>query len=334
MSERQAAPPVSVAGRAHGDAGRGPGGRWQAAGGLAARRPVRYGFIAVAVALGGYAVARQWTDVRVALASLGFLAVAAALLAVLAAMLATMQTWRLLLAGLGSPLPARAAARVMFVGQLGKYLPGSVWPILAQMELANAHQVPRHRAASASVLTMLLSLFTGLLTALIALPFLLGSTPYLWAFLAAPILLILLHPKVLNAILARLLRLTRRPPLDQPLNGRAVAGALAWAFATWICYGLQVWVLAVRLGAPVGTAALLGIGGFAFAWSVGFLVVFAPAGAGVREVLLVAMLGPVLGVADATAVALMSRVLTTAGDLITAAVAAGCSRRYAGAVPK
>jgi glycosyltransferase 2 family protein len=76
------------------------------------------------------------------------------------------------------------------------------------------------------------------------------------------------------------------------------------------------------------------IGGFAFAWSVGFLVVLAPAGAGVREVLLVAMLGPVLGVADATAVALMSRVLTTAGDLITAAVAAGCSRRYAEAVPK
>jgi hypothetical protein len=106
-----------------------------------------------------------------------------------------------------------------------------------------------------------------------------------------------------------------------------VVGALAWAFASWIFYGLQIWLLATRLGAPDGKAALLAIGGFAFAWSVGFIVVFAPAGAGVRDVLLVAMLGPVLGVAQATAVALVSRVLLTVGDLLTAAVAAGFTRR-------
>jgi hypothetical protein len=51
-------------------------------------------------------------------------------------------------------------------------------------------------------------------------------------------------------------------------------------------------------------------------------VVFAPAGAGVREVLLVALLGPVLGTGGATAIALVSRVLMTVGDLATAAVSA------------
>jgi hypothetical protein len=60
---------------------------------------------------------------------------------------------------------------------------------------------------------------------------------------------------------------------------------------------------------------------------VGFLVVFAPAGAGVRDVLLVAMLSPMIGVGSATALALVSRVLLTAGDLITAAAAAGFARR-------
>ena len=327
MSDHQVAAPVDESGN-FGDAAAGRRrSRWAGVGRLIGSRPVRWGFVAATVGLGGYAVPREWTQVRAALASLGFLTVVAAMVSVLIALLATMQVWRLLLAALGSPLPARAAARSRFIGQRGKYLPGSIWPVLAQMEMGNAHQVPRHRSASASVLTMMLSLLTGLLTALVALPFVAGSTPYLWALLAAPFLVILLHPKVLNSVLNRLLRLAKRPTLEEPLTGRAVVGALAWAFASWIFYGLQIWLLATRLGAPDGKAALLAIGGFAFAWSVGFIVVFAPAGAGVRDVLLVAMLGPVLGVAQATAVALVSRVLLTVGDLLTAAVAAGFTRR-------
>lgn len=309
----------------------GPRGRLHAGrtavGRLLAGRPVRWGFVVVAVALGGYAVARQWTDVRAALASLGFLAVGGALLATLIALFAALQVWRRLLAALGSPLPGRAAAQIMFVGQLGKYLPGSIWPVLAQMELGAAHHVPHRRSASASVLTMLLSLVTGLLTALVTLPFAAGPTPYRWAFLAAPLLLVVLYPRVLNYLLDRLLRLARRPALEQPLTGRALAGALAWAFISWICYGTQIWALAARLGAPGGTGVLLAVGGFAFAWSVGFLVVFAPAGAGVREVLLIAILGPVIGVGAATAVALVSRVVMTGSDLLTAAAAAWFSPR-------
>jgi hypothetical protein len=209
---------------------------------------------------------------------------------------------------------------------LGKYLPGSVWPVLAQMELGNAYRVPRHRSAAASVLTMVVSLLTGLLAALATLPFVAGATAYLWAFAITPVLLACLHPRVLNAVVGRLLRLTRRPPLELPLTGRAMAAALAWSWASWVLYGLQIWLLATRLGAPPGRTVLLAVGGFAFAWSVGFLVVLAPAGAGVRDVLLIATLSPVLGTSRATAVALMSRALMTAGDLLTAALAAASSR--------
>jgi hypothetical protein len=234
-----------------------------------------------------------------------------------------------LLAGLGSPLPVRAAARVVFVGQLGKYLPGSVWPVLAQMELGTAHRVPRRRSATASVLTMLVSLLGGLLTALVTLPFVAGATPYRWAFLAAPLLLAALHPRVLNPVLDRLLRLAKRPALEQPLTGLSIATALGWSLASWVLYGVQIWLCAARLGVADGRVMLLAIGGFAFAWSVGFIVVFAPAGAGVRDVLLVAVLGPVLGVGGATAIAVVSRILMTVGDLATAAIAAW-SGRHAG----
>jgi hypothetical protein len=335
MSDSQAAAEV---GEPAGTAGPGRGGgRPRGAAALATTvmgsRPVRWGFVAVTVGLGGYYVVRQWPHVQLALGRLGFLAVAGALACVLAALLAAMQVWRHLLAALGSPLPAGPAARIMFIGQLGKYLPGSIWPVLAQMELGNAHKVPRHRSASATVLTMLLVLLTGLITALAALPFVAGSTGYVWALLAAPLLLVLLLPRVLNAVLNRALRLARRPPLEVPLTGRAVGGALAWAFVSWACYGAQVWLLITRLGAPPGKGALLALGGFAFAWTAGFLVVIAPAGAGVRDALLVLTLGLVIPHGAALAIALVSRVLLTVADLVTAGVAAAFTRRPGAASP-
>lgn len=293
-------------------------------------RAVRYGFVVVAVGLGVYAVVRQWSQVRAALVDIGVLPALGALVAVLFGLGASLQVWRVLLASLGSPLPVRAAAKVVFVGQLGKYLPGAIWPVLAQMELATEHQVPRRRSATVSVLTMLVSLLGGLLAALVTLPFIAGAaTAYRWAFLLAPVLLACLHPRVLNPVLDRLLKLARRPALEQPLTGRAVLASLGWALVSWVCYGVQIWVMAVRLGAPEGRTMLLAIGGFAFAWCVGFLVVFAPAGAGVRDVLVIALLGPVVGTGGATAIALLSRILMTIGDLATAGVSALLAGRRA-----
>src|SRR5260370_26674351 len=101
MSDRPAAAPVDgpvvcpVDGPANG--GGPPRGRlraiWTTAGKLLASRPARWGFVAVAVGLGGYAVARQWTGVRAALASLRRVAVAPATLSALLALLSVMQGW-------------------------------------------------------------------------------------------------------------------------------------------------------------------------------------------------------------------------------------------------
>src|SRR6516162_1643522 len=268
-----------------------------------ASRVFRWGFVVITVGLGSYAIAAQWGQVSRSIDRMGLLTVALALVSVLLGLLMSMQAWRALLAGLGSPLPVPGAARVVFLGQLGKYLPGSVWPILAQMELGTTYRVPRHRSASVAVLAMLLSLLTGLLIAAVTLPFAADSTPYLWVFIVVPVLVACLHPRVLNPLLDRMLKLARKPGLEQPLSGRALATALFWCFVAWLFNGLQIWLLTSRFGAPLGTAALLAVGGFAFAWSVGFLVIFAPAGVGVREVLLVTLLTPAVGAGAATAVA-------------------------------
>ncbi|HEX9041710.1 MAG TPA: lysylphosphatidylglycerol synthase domain-containing protein [Trebonia sp.] len=294
-------------------------------------RLLRWGVVAAAVGVGAYEISSEWREVHHALDQIGVLASFEALLALLVMQFATLRVWRVLLAGLGSPLRSAVAGRILFIGQLGKYIPGSVWPVLAQMELGARAKVPRPRSASASILTMLLSLLTGLLVAAVTLPFAQRDEQYLWVFLAVPVVAVCLHPKVLNPLLNKLFKVIKRPPLDRPLTGRVLAHALAWSFTSWIFNGLQIWILAEKFGAPAGKTILLALGGYAFAWCAGFLFVIAPAGAGIREALLITFLTPVIGSGPAWAVTLCSRAVNTVSDLLVAGIAAASRRRLPGA---
>jgi len=232
-----------------------------------------------------------------------------------------------LLAGLGSPLRTTTAGRIVYVGQLGKYIPGSLWPILTQMELGARANVPRMRSASASILTMILSLASGLLVAAATVPFAHYSAGYDWVFILVPVILVCLYPKVLNPLLNLLFKLIKRPGLDQPVTLKVLSKSLAWALLAWIANGVQIWILAEKLGAPVGRTILIALGGYAFAWCVGFVIVLAPAGAGARDALLILALAPLVGHEAALAVALVSRGVNTIGDLLVAGVAAFSRRK-------
>src|ERR1700743_135629 len=132
---------------------------------LLGSRWLKWAVVVVAVGIGAYAIDKEWKQVHQALGEIGLLGSFDALLALLVMLFATLCQWRVLLAGLGSPLHTTTAGRIFFIGQLGKYIPGSVWPILTQMELGARANVPRARSASASLLTMVLSLAGGLLVA-------------------------------------------------------------------------------------------------------------------------------------------------------------------------
>ncbi|WP_226898909.1 lysylphosphatidylglycerol synthase transmembrane domain-containing protein [Nonomuraea phyllanthi] len=281
------------------------------------RRLVRYGFLAVALGFGGYAVAGQWDAVVAGFARLSWPALAGSLVAVVAALLGAMLTWRTLLADLGSPLPPRPAAKVFFVGQLGKYIPGAVWPVLAQMEMGRDLGVPRSRSAAAFFLMMPIQLATGLLVTLVTL----GWDRYGWLLLFIPLLLVLLEPKVINGVIGYALRRLKREPLERPLTRRGMLTALGWALAGWLCYGVHLYFVSPQGG------LLFAVGAFALSWCLGILTFVVPAGAGVREVAMVAVLAPQLDSGTAIAVALSSRIVIIVGDLICAGLAGIAARR-------
>ncbi|RCG27908.1 UPF0104 family protein [Sphaerisporangium album] len=296
---------------------------------MTGKKLLRFAFLLVALGFGGWAIAGQWSQVADGFSRLSWPLLAGSLVAVLAALVSGMLMWRALLADLGSPLRFPDAAKVFFIGQLGKYIPGSLWPVLAQMEMGKDLGVPRPRSATAFFLTYPIYLATGLAVALLTLPAFAGASVsrYAWLLLLLPLLVAGLHPKVVNTALGFGLKLLKRPPLERPLTRRGLLTSAGWAFAGWVAYGAHLALIVAGLGATGGRALALSAGAFALAWCLGFIVVIAPAGAGVREVAMVAALAPVLDGGTAIAAALCSRLVVSAGDLVCAAAAGAAARR-------
>ncbi|GAA4347227.1 lysylphosphatidylglycerol synthase domain-containing protein [Angustibacter luteus] len=269
------------------------------------------------------AVVRNWDAVSadIARVSAGALALSSAL--ALLSLVFTLIGWRALMADLGSPLPLGPASGVLFIGQLGKYVPGSVWTVVVQAEVASALGVPRQRTAVAGLLSVVLSALAGLGIGIIALPALLssgGDSSYLLVLLVVPLGLAVLHPRVLNAIIARVLRRFRRPELEHPLSGKAITVTMAAFLAAWLCLGLHVFTLVVDLGGSPGQSIVPAVFGYALAAAIGMVVVLLPAGIGLREAVLVLLLTGPLNKSAAGAVVLLSRFIITGSDVVAAAV--------------
>jgi hypothetical protein len=282
--------------------------------------------VVVAVVWG---VARNWSEIsqdlqRVSIGSLLLSFVPAALGTWL-----TMLGWRVVLADLGSPLHLAPAGGVFFVGQLGKYLPGSVWTVLVQADMASHLHVPRRRTGVAGLVTIGLSVLTGLLVGLPALPLLLqqSSASSGWFLLAVPLLAVLAWPALLNRIVAVGLRVLRREPLEESLSARAILTTVVLYALAWVLFGVHILVLALAVGGGPGVT-LASLTGYALAGSLGMLTVILPAGIGARDGILALVLASAMPLSAGTAVAIVSRFVVTVVDVLAAAAGWAYARRH------
>jgi len=296
--------------------------------GPGARSAVLVLLLLVGLTLAVLSLGDQWGEVRAGAGQLSFGYVALAGVLSVLSLVASLLGWRSMLAGLGTPLPLATAARIYFLGQLGKYVPGSVWPVLAQMELGAGYGLSRAAVGAASLLALAMAIPVALVLALLAVPALLSAdaSAYLLLFLVLPVAVVVLSPPVLNPLLTRALALARRPPLPQRLGAGTVGRVAGWSVAMHVALGLQTYVLARDLGAEGALLLPLAIGAFSLASMAGLVALPVPAGAGVREAVLVVTLAPYLPVGQALLLALVSRALLTVSDLCVAGAAARGTR--------
>lgn len=291
---------------------------------------VRWLFLAVALGLAVFAVWVNWDALVEASQRLSALTILGAAVASVVYVALTLLSWKRILADLGSDLSAGGATALFGVSQIGKYVPGGVWNIVAAAELGADQDIPRRRSVTAMTVAILVSLVSGVVVGCAA--FVVAPADALggwgWLVWVVPFSIVALFPPVTNAFISWVFRVTKREPLEHPLTTRGLAVSVAWSLAAWAVAGVQVWVLATGLGMPLSASTLaLAVGGYALAWVVGFLVVFVPAGAGAREVVLLAVLGGSLATGSVLLVVLMSRALLTVVDLALAGLGLVIARR-------
>lgn len=272
----------------------------------------------------------QWSEVVRVAANVelqwGWIVLSSAIVLGTYAML--VQSWRMLLAGWGSHLRFGAAVRIWTIANLGRYVPGKVWSIGALGVLAKREGVSGVTAAGAAILGTLLNIGAGFgILALSGAPTLGAIEPWLQrvaltvsvAFLIGTMLL----PRLLPPILHRVARWRGQPALGPNLPASTLWAATAINAFSWVCYGLAFAAFARGITPNAVASPLLFIVVWTASYLSGYLVLFVPGGIGVREVAMAAGL-VALGVthsADATLLALSSRVWLTVWELLPGVIA-------------
>lgn len=289
---------------------------------------VRVGLPVVILAFCSYGLVLAWPQVHPALGRLHWYSIAGSLAAAMASAGCMMLAWRRLLADLGSKLPVPVAARVTFLAQLGKYLPGAIWSFAGQVELGHDYDVPRRRGAASVIIWIAGLIAVGLLIAAVSLPLASPAVArrYLLFLAAIPLIAICMAPPVLHRLVNFALKIIRQAPLEEQVSWRGLGGALGWTVIGWVLLGIQIWLLLADVANDGGHSLLIALGAYALACSLALLLVVVPNGIGAREVILVAALAPVLPHGAALAVALVARVVTTVSDLAWGGIALALAR--------
>ena len=250
--------------------------------------------VVIALAAGGFlvrAIVDQWAGVRSSIGNASPAWLVAGALTAAAGMVAIALPWRTALALVGIRVGIAATVVWYFVGEIGKYLPGGVWPVVGRAELARGGGNPRSSAYASVALSLGALYLTAVMLCGLLLPlrFAGSAREVLWILPLAPIGLAMLHPRVLNRLLGVAERVRKAKfPVEVP-NWSASMRLLLRYVPSWLLIGTATWFIArafdPRLSwTTVAPAAIC-------SWVIGFVLVPVPGGVGVREAAFVALIG-------------------------------------------
>lgn len=282
-------------------------------------------------------LASEWSRVRESLldASPAWIAVGLVLCAL--GMTCVAWAWTDVFTILGARVDRGRTIAWYYVGELGKYVPGGVWPVLGRGELARRGGVPGPVAYASTALSLVTLYLSGMLVAVALLPFALGGQgPGAAALVLVllPLGLGALHPRVLTPALDLVRRLTKRPlAVEIPPWRDSVVAVVRYAPA-WVFNAAGTVAVAHAVAPDDGSVARIAFA-TVLSWVAGLLAVPVPAGAGVRETVFIAASGlpSELGATVAVATRVLFIVVDAGGALLGAAYLRRRARRAAAAVP-
>jgi len=236
------------------------------------------------------------------------------------------ETWRRVVSRLGTHIGFWTAARIWFVSNLGKYVPGKIWQVTTQAMMLSERGVTVAAAGASAAVMTVANVASGFAIVLIlsvgTVRRIAGGTASVVAATIA-LLLVLIAAPLLARQWNRLAARGDRGHLAVHVPHSVVAIALSGCVVSWVLYGVAFqWFVRALIGP--GEAPLSAyITANAASYLVGYLMIFAPAGLGVREIVLSSILRP-LAIAtapQAAAITVGSRLWLTVLEMAPSLVA-------------
>jgi uncharacterized membrane protein YbhN (UPF0104 family) len=243
--------------------------------------------------------------------------------------------WATLIRGYGEGLPSYPDLTLVYAkAWLGRYIPGKVAWLGGKVLFGSRHGMRPGVLAATSVAEAGIQMITALalaffLFAATGATAMLGRSAQLFALAAFMLATVAMTPPVFNAFVELACRMLRRP---QPtgaarLTGRAFATSAGLYLVIHALSALPLFFVIEALYAPLAASHMPYVtASFLWAGTLGTLAVFAPSGIGVREGVLLVLLGVLLPREFAVAAVLMLRIWSIVMDLVYYALAEALAR--------
>ena len=277
--------------------------------------------VLLAIAPLGYTIYREWPDFRTAFGEVewtGYLV--AQLLLALGMLLIVAVPWSTL-RSLGSTLSMRVVGQMYFATQLLTYLPGGVWAFPGRVVVYQYLGVGSAQSFI-SVFREIATLFlgaavVGLVGSLHGLPISSSLGVALGIGIGVSVITILLTHfpwfwRILSSIrLPGTSQFAEYEVIDrQHRRIHWLPRTFVLSIAIWLLVGIPFRLLALAVVPGLDGLSWLGAAGiFALAWCAGFVVIFVPAGIGVREGALSLLVANMMPVGAALTLALLARMM-------------------------
>lgn len=215
--------------------------------------------------------------------------------------------WWNLLQKFGCNITQRWAVKTYGVSQLAKYVPGNIFHLAGRQAIGMAADLPAGPLAKSAVWELGLISGTGLLFGVLAIPLSLLVPDVVGMFA------LIFCVGVTISVLLR---------YDGPALARTFGWYVGFLAISGALFVAIVGVLVATESSGVGVPWLQLWGAYVLAWMAGLVTPGAPAGVGVREMVLLFLLAGVLVEADLLLAIVLGRVVTVVGDVLyfTAAV--------------
>ncbi len=218
-----------------------------------------------------------------------------------------------------SAIPYSEAIAAYAFSVLGKYIPGEVFMLIARFP-AYEHRGVKARKVTVNFYLENLGTFLGaaflFLGSLFFFPNNIMSDYTALIIALVVLLMIVIHPKVVNALLRFLERFIKGKDLQIPISYPQLLSVVGLFVCNWILVGAGFYMLVCAVY-PIPASQFLYAGGiFGLAVIIGMITFFAPSGLGVREGILMLGLSVIMPEEYALIISLLARIWATAAELL------------------